>query len=97
MSFKKFYINEDEDLYYVAMTLGFEGTYHVIAISHNSDEANMLVTKNTPFLVQTTTLPPMNKKELNDWLDKMAEYEMSKKIHYTFYHGKDVDKRLTTL
>lgn len=91
------YLKELEELYYVAMTAPSEEVYHIIAIAKSEDEANKLVVDNTPFLVQTISLEPMNKRELNDWLDKMAEKESQKKISYKFFHGKNVDKKLTTM
>jgi len=91
------YLKEFEELYYVAMTLTFEDSNHVIAIANNEQEATKLAVDNVPFLTQITNLEPMNKKQLNDFLDKMADIEFKKKISYKFFHGKNINKNLTTI
>lgn len=108
MNFQEFYENiedyekdisssSDKKLYYVAMTGHFEETHHIIAIADNMAEAVKLVDTRVPLNCQIITLDPMTRRELGNWLDKIAEEENKKKISYKFFHGKNINKNLTTL
>jgi len=101
MKFNEYYLTEDyhNDIYYIAYTL-FDAREDIISVSINSiEEAIQLIVKDTPQNTQIGHEPNgLTWNELKTFLDKMANIEFKKKIHFKFLYGKNVDhKKINTL
>ena len=87
-----------KDTYYVSYTIHSD-VHRYIAVSIESfDESDKLIAKNTPMLVQFTHEQPMNYKQMEIFLDKVAQLETKGNFNYKFLYGNGVDKnRINTI